>query len=359
MVSTAPNQLVQYLQHVVPAHPDIQANYSNVHWIGGGAFSAVFRARRNKCGREAALKFLTAQSSPYRAAGFQREGQLLSTTLDAERLFVRLMDPPAELTVTATTVGVPVPFVFTLPYLSLEWRKYGDARNLIGPTHGYSDLLRRLHVFKWMCKSVTRMHNLGCIHRDLKPDNFFIGAGDTARLGDFGTARWTGPQAPPPLLTSYSGPVGDLRYSAPEALAAVSFTDEVYRLGDHYSLGAVFFELITGHTLMAHVFPGVNGARQFAQIFKALPHASRLALFLNYSKGRGHAIPDVRTINSHVPKCVAAHIMKILVQLSHYDYRQRAADLSGVQQLLLAARMILQHEARARRKTIAVRDVYV
>jgi serine/threonine protein kinase len=120
-----------------------------------------------------ALKFYDPQRAgdAYRLAAFQREGQLLSTDLAGEPLFVSAVDAPGVFPLPIPVVGSP-PFSLDLHYIPLEWQSNGDTSKFTVATIGYLDLLRRLQVFWGMCRCVSRVHRLGCIHRDLKPPIF-------------------------------------------------------------------------------------------------------------------------------------------------------------------------------------------
>lgn len=87
-------------------------------------------------------------------------------------------------------------------------------------------------------------HEAGLIHRDIKPENVFLCEGGLVKLLDFGIAKnvYAMPAGAP--LTPVSGPgvVGTLRYAAPECIEGKRAT----LLSDIYSVGAVFWELLTG-----------------------------------------------------------------------------------------------------------------
>jgi transcriptional regulator with GAF, ATPase, and Fis domain/tetratricopeptide (TPR) repeat protein len=83
---------------------------------------------------------------------------------------------------------------------------------------------------------LAHAHAHGVVHRDLKPDNVWLAAAGSAKLGDFGIA--TGPER----LTSEGLVVGTAAHLAPE-LASGAAADP---RADLYALGVVLYELVTG-----------------------------------------------------------------------------------------------------------------
>ena len=82
-------------------------------------------------------------------------------------------------------------------------------------------------------------HAQGVVHRDIKPTNVLLAAGDWAMLSDFGIARALGETT---RLTGPYGTLGTPVYMAPEQWVG----GEVDGRADLYSLGIVLYELLTG-----------------------------------------------------------------------------------------------------------------
>jgi len=99
------------------------------------------------------------------------------------------------------------------------------------------------------CEGLAEAHAAGLIHRDLKPANLFLAStpeGVVLKILDFGISKDTGPRRDHshPTLSREGTGVGSPFYMSPEQLRASPSIDA---RADIWSLGAILFELITGH----------------------------------------------------------------------------------------------------------------
>src|SRR5262249_9675663 len=90
-----------------------------------------------------------------------------------------------------------------------------------------------------LCAALQHAHEKGIIHRDLKPSNLMVLPDRTIKLTDFGIAKDTDVTA----LTAANCTVGTAAYMSPEQCRGDR--DLTYR-SDLYSLGVLFYELLTG-----------------------------------------------------------------------------------------------------------------
>jgi serine/threonine-protein kinase len=99
-----------------------------------------------------------------------------------------------------------------------------------------------IRIFRMMVQGVAAAHREGVIHRDIKPANILVRARDgVVKVSDFGIAK-TGDAIRTGRMRTL-GIVGSPAYMAPEQRAGARDLD---RRADIYSLGIVFFELLTG-----------------------------------------------------------------------------------------------------------------
>jgi serine/threonine-protein kinase len=92
---------------------------------------------------------------------------------------------------------------------------------------------------KQLCSALQYAHEKGIIHRDLKPSNLMINREGILKLTDFGIAKDTDVTA----LTGQNSTIGTASYMSPEQCKGDK--NLTYK-SDLYSLGVVFFELLSG-----------------------------------------------------------------------------------------------------------------
>jgi eukaryotic-like serine/threonine-protein kinase len=90
-----------------------------------------------------------------------------------------------------------------------------------------------------LCEALHYSHERGVVHRDLKPSNLMLTEAGQLKLTDFGIAKDLDATA----LTGTGRTLGTATYMAPEQIRG---TPEISHKTDLYSLGAVFYHLLTG-----------------------------------------------------------------------------------------------------------------
>src|ERR1700752_1270313 len=146
-------------------------------------------------------------------------------------------------------------------YGEIDGRLYVDMRLIEGRdlqtvlADGPIDPARAVRIIEGVAKALHAAHEVGLLHRDVKPSNILLDRDDFAYLIDFGIAR----AADETRLTK-SGTIGTFAYIAPERLNPQ--TEEDAR-ADIYSLACVLYEALTGeppfagttsaHLMYAHV----------------------------------------------------------------------------------------------------------
>ncbi len=123
------------------------------------------------------------------------------------------------------------------PYMANEYVDGRTVRDKLNMTAGHSlSALESCEIMLQLTSGVSYIHSHGLVHRDLKPDNIFYLADGSIKISDFGIATRLGERAEGDRVP------GTIFYTAPETL--LSGTAIVQ--SDIYSMGIVFFELLTG-----------------------------------------------------------------------------------------------------------------
>ena len=114
--------------------------------------------------------------------------------------------------------------------------------------------LEALDIAIATCQAIGALHQLGIIHRDIKPGNIFLFSvpdGYAVKLGDFSIAKVPKTWFLYDTITQVDAFLGTYRYSAPEQFAS-ELNDP---RSDLYGWAAVFFEILTGESLV-HALTG-------------------------------------------------------------------------------------------------------
>ncbi|MEM7232492.1 MAG: protein kinase [Planctomycetota bacterium] len=213
--STPPDSLL-------PNAGEIVGNYEIVEELGRGGMGVVYRARQIGLDREVALKLLPVGPQ--------------STETERIRL-------EAEVTASLDHPNIVPIFEFgqdrNCYFIAL---KLIDGESLDRQLNRFKNRYEdAAHLIETLANAVQFAHDRGVLHRDLKPANVILDADGTPHLTDFGLAKMTEGDSG---VTQTGAVVGTPRYMAPEQTAGRR--DALSSSVDIYSLGAVFYELLTG-----------------------------------------------------------------------------------------------------------------
>ena len=191
--------------------------------IGQGGMGAVYKVRQPALDRLVALKILPAELErvPGFSERFAREARLLA----------KLAHPNI---VSVHDYGQAGPYC----YLVME---YVDGVNLREAMQaGRFSAKQALDVVRSVCDALEYAHDQGVVHRDIKPENILMDTRGKVKLADFGIGKLATAE---PQLTITGASLGTPQYMAPEQ---IENPQDVDHRADIYSLGVVFYELLTG-----------------------------------------------------------------------------------------------------------------
>ncbi len=188
--------------------------------IGKGGMAVVFRAFDLELEEQVALKvFNLAHSTDVLVARFKQELKLSRQLIHPN--IIRLYD-----------LGVHQGF----RYLSMELLTGTSLKDRMAQP---IDLRSALGYLVQACHGLQAAHDAGVIHRDVKPDNFFITNDGVLKVMDFGIAK----QHATPGVTVAGSIAGTPFYMSPEQISNFS---TVNHLTDLYALGVCAYEMFTG-----------------------------------------------------------------------------------------------------------------
>jgi serine/threonine protein kinase len=130
------------------------------------------------------------------------------------------------------------------------------------------------HFLLPVCSAALYLHSRKIWHRDIKPQNIFLDSAGKPRLGDLSICHWSRPF---PFERTWCG-MGTRGYTAPETLQTGTASPQ----SDIYSLGVVFYEIITGR-LPAYYWWNRAGNRPSVQHPRSChPHVDELLVRMTH-----------------------------------------------------------------------------
>jgi serine/threonine protein kinase len=252
--------------------------------LGEGGMSTVYRASHKLVDRPCAIKVMNpvlATDAKVRER-FRREAR--STQAIAHPNVIEIFDQ-GEM-----ENGVP--------YIVMELLDGGTLSTLVDA--GATPPARALPIMIQIARGIARAHDLGVVHRDLKPDNIFIcrrgDRGDLVKILDFGIAR----SRADTRLTNAGELFGTPQYMAPERITSGEAGPSV----DLYALGVIFFEMATGQLPFNAPDPATFLIRHITDV-----------------------PPPLRRVDARVPE----RLESLVLQLLEKDPRARPVDAHRVE----------------------------
>jgi serine/threonine protein kinase/WD40 repeat protein len=219
-------------QYVVPSSGAILGDFQIQRMVARGGMGIVYQARQTSLDRTVALKVLSRrEGDSSRAAGVMRfENEIrASATLDHPNI-------------------VPIYAVQRIGrfhFYAMRWIEGMDWNTWSVSMGSGDESLRRdfrqlATAIRDIADGLQHAHSRGVIHRDIKPSNLLRDPDGNVWIVDFGLAHFPNAAS----LTVTGELVGTIRYMSPEQ--AQSGAVRVDERTDIYSLGATFFEMVTG-----------------------------------------------------------------------------------------------------------------
>src|SRR6266536_5489846 len=195
--------------------------YKILEKIGEGAMGEVYKAHDPILNRFVAVKTISAElgGDDTLRRRFEREAQSAA----------RLNHPNI---ITVYDFGEEHGKI----YMAMELLEGRDLKELIG-SHSLGDLEQKLDIMDQISDGLAFAHANDLVHRDLKPANIHVQPTGQVKILDFGLARLSSSS-----MTRTGMVMGTPHYMSPEQIRG----EKVDARSDTFSLGAVFYELLSG-----------------------------------------------------------------------------------------------------------------
>ena len=203
-------------------------DYELLEEIGRGGQGVVFRARQKSLNRIVALKVIGLGQ-------WATKAHLKRFRLEAEA--AASLDHPCI--VPIYEVGERDSHC----YFTMKFIEGGQLDEVV--THTPMSLRQAAELIAKMARTVHHAHEHGILHRDIKPGNILLDTNGEPHLTDFGLARLVESES---TVTRTLEVLGTPSYMAPEQAAGNNpATAGLTSATDVYGLGAVLYQLLTGH----------------------------------------------------------------------------------------------------------------
>ena len=215
---------------VPPAPAELAKQFAQleiIELLGQGGMGAVYKARQRELDRLVALKILPPQVGQTEtfAERFTREARSLAKLNHPHIVTVHDFGRTAE----------------GLYYFIMEFVDGTDLRRAI--QSGSIKPIEALAIVPQVCEALQYAHEEGIVHRDIKPENILLDKRGRVKIADFGLAKLLDKPPTAYTLTHAQQKMGTPHYMAPEQ---IEHPAQVDHRADIYSLGVVFYEMLTG-----------------------------------------------------------------------------------------------------------------
>ncbi|HLZ53317.1 MAG TPA: protein kinase, partial [Verrucomicrobiae bacterium] len=242
--------------HPPPTPAEIAALFPQLEileCLGRGGMGVVYKARQPRLNRFVALKILAREKEQDAqfAERFTREAQALA----------RLNHPNI---VTVHDFGEAGGHC----YLVMEFVDGLNLRQLLQARKMPSE--QALAIVPKICEALQYAHEQGVVHRDIKPENILLDKSGRVKIADFGIAKMLGDETGQQTLTGARDAVGTPHYMAPEQIEKPLSVDH---RADIYSLGVVFYEMLTGELPLGRFAPPSKKVQIDVRLDEVVLHA--------------------------------------------------------------------------------------
>lgn len=202
---------------------EVIGKYEIVTELGRGGMGVVYKAWEESLRRHVAIKMLGDRLT---------QDEAVVTRFMREARSVADLNHPNVIQVFAVDTHEGKPY-FAMEYIE------GQSLSSLIEQEGKLKPGRALAILKEIASGLSAAHNKGVVHRDIKPDNIMLTGHGGVKVLDFGIAQLEDQNS---KLTGTGMAIGTPNYVSPE----VCLAQHVDNRSDLFSLGVVFYEMLTG-----------------------------------------------------------------------------------------------------------------
>jgi len=212
--------------------------------VGRGGMGEVWRARHRMLALSAAVKLIRTEVL---LAHTGREAEMIRRRFEREARATAALRSPHTVALYDFGVAEDGSFYYAMEFLD------GISLEHLVSRFGPQPPPRVINILLQACDSIAEAHQMGLVHRDIKPNNIFVcrlGLNvDFVKVLDFGLVKTILPGET--QMTLEGATTGTPAYMAPE----VAMGDEIDGRADIYALGCVAYWLLTGHLVFEEPSP--------------------------------------------------------------------------------------------------------
>ena len=221
-ISASPTETLETPKEELTTGSIFAGRYQIIEVLGKGGMGKVYRALDKKLNEEVALKLVKPEIASDKKTLERFSNELKIARKIAHKNVGRMYELMEE-------KGTH--------FITMEYVPGEDLKSFIKRA-GPLSAGKTTFIAKQVCEGLAEAHELGVVHRDLKPQNIMIDKEGNSRIMDFGIARSLKAKG----ITDAGVMIGTPEYMSPEQVDA----KETDQRSDIYSLGVILYEMVSG-----------------------------------------------------------------------------------------------------------------
>ncbi|MEM7478416.1 MAG: serine/threonine-protein kinase, partial [Planctomycetota bacterium] len=309
--------------------------------LGVGGMGAVYKARQEGLDRVVALKILPEEFGydVTFALRFTREARTLA----------KLSHPNIVSVYEFGNVGES--YYFLMEFVDGATLRDVVSAGQLAPEHA-------LAIVPNLCDALQFAHDKAVIHRDIKPENILVAKDGSVKIADFGLSRILSEEGSQPVqLTRTHQVMGTPQYMAPEQFEGKGGVDH---RADIYSLGVVFYEMLTGELPIGRFAPPSSKVEVDVRLDEVVLRTLEKEPDRRY-QAASHIKSDVQLITSAGHSSLAPTLLGYgdSTESPNSESNDTSGQVgSGLQKQELAARLLLTRSALMERVRLTLKPLF-